>query len=65
MGFDDIPEAARSQPPLTTVRQPLVAKGSLAGDRLFELLAGSTATDELLAVELVVRGSSGQAPVQA
>jgi DNA-binding LacI/PurR family transcriptional regulator len=62
VGFDDIPEAARSQPPLTTVRQPLVAKGTLAGDRLSELLAGSTPTDEVLPVELVVRGSTGQAP---
>ena len=61
-GFDDIPEAARSQPPLTTVRQPLVRKGSLAGDRLFELLEGSKAPDALLPVELVVRDSTAPPP---
>ena len=62
VGFDDIPEAARSQPPLTTVRQPLVGKGTLAGDRLFELLDGSEAPDAVLPVELVVRESSAPAP---
>ena len=29
--FDDVPEAARATPPLTTVRQPHVEKGALAG----------------------------------
>jgi DNA-binding LacI/PurR family transcriptional regulator len=62
-GFDDIPEAAQSQPPLTTVRQPLVDKGLLAGDRLFELLAGSEPPDAVLPVQLVARGSTGPAPV--
>ena len=62
VGFDDIPEAARSQPPLTTVRQPLVGKGTLAGDRLFALLEGRAAPDEVLPVELVVRESTGPAP---
>jgi DNA-binding LacI/PurR family transcriptional regulator len=61
VGFDDIPEAARSQPPLTTVRQPLVPKGTLAGDRLFALLDGRTVPDAVLPVELVVRGSTGPA----
>jgi len=30
-GFDDIPAAAHTDPPLTTVRQPLSAKGRTAG----------------------------------
>jgi DNA-binding LacI/PurR family transcriptional regulator len=62
VGFDDIPEARRSQPALTTVRQPLVAKGTLAGDRLFDLLGGSERRDTVLPVELVVRDSTGPAP---
>jgi DNA-binding LacI/PurR family transcriptional regulator len=62
VGFDDIPEAARSQPPLTTVRQPLVGKGVLAGERLFALLEGNAAPDAVLPVELVVRESTGPAP---
>jgi DNA-binding LacI/PurR family transcriptional regulator len=61
-GFDDIAEAARSQPPLTTVRQPLVDKGALAGDRLLALLEGGAAQDAVLPVELVVRASTGPAP---
>jgi DNA-binding LacI/PurR family transcriptional regulator len=61
-GFDDIPEAARSQPALTTVRQPLVEKGTLAGDRLFELLDGGEPPDAVLPVELVARDSTGPAP---
>jgi DNA-binding LacI/PurR family transcriptional regulator len=65
VGFDDIPEAARSQPPLTTVRQPLVVKGILAGDRLLALLDGSAAPDAVLSVELVVRQSTGPPPASS
>jgi DNA-binding LacI/PurR family transcriptional regulator len=65
VGFDDIPEAARSQPALTTVRQPLVMKGILAGDRLFALLDGSSAPDAVLPVELVVRRSTGPPPASS
>jgi DNA-binding LacI/PurR family transcriptional regulator len=61
-GFDDIAEAARSHPPLTTVRQPLVDKGVLAGDRLFALLRGGAAPDAVLPVEFVARGSTAPAP---
>ena len=61
-GFDDIAEAVRAQPPLTTVRQPLVEKGALAGDRLFALLDGAAAPNVVLPVELVARGSTGPAP---
>jgi DNA-binding LacI/PurR family transcriptional regulator len=62
VGFDDIPEASRAQPPLTTVRQPLVGKGTVAGDRLFTLLDGTAAPDTVLPVELVVRESTAPAP---
>ncbi len=62
VGFDDIPETARSRRPLTTVRQPLVGKGMLAGERLFALLEGNPAPDAVLPVVLVVRRSSGPAP---
>jgi DNA-binding LacI/PurR family transcriptional regulator len=61
VGFDDIPEASRAQPPLTTVRQPLVGKGAEAGDRLFALLDGTAAPDAVLPVELVVRESTARA----
>jgi DNA-binding LacI/PurR family transcriptional regulator len=61
-GFDDIPEAAHSDPPLTTARQPLVEKGAVAGDMLMQLAAGSVPEDVTLPVELVVRGSTGPPP---
>jgi DNA-binding LacI/PurR family transcriptional regulator len=59
VGFDDLPAAAWAQPALTTVRQPLLEKGELAG----RLLIGEAAEREvILPVELVVRGSTGPPP---
>jgi len=55
VGFDDLPSAAGSLPPLTTIRQPLVEKGEIAG-RL--LTAAPTDHAAILPVELVVRGST-------
>ena len=40
VGFDDVPEAARSDPPLTTVHQDHVQKGLLAGRMLVARLEG-------------------------
>ena len=34
IGFDDMPFAARSQPPLTTVRQPILQTGAMAAESL-------------------------------
>jgi DNA-binding LacI/PurR family transcriptional regulator len=60
-GFDDVPEAATSTPPLTTVHQDHVAKGELAGRLLVAQLRGEEkeATDPLPA-RLVVRGSTAR-----
>ncbi len=58
-GFDDVPEAALSSPPLTTVRQPHDRKGTEAVRLLLEA-EGSPAVQ--LPAELVVRASSGPAP---
>ena len=41
VGFDDVPEASVSDPPLTTVRQPLAEKGRVAGRLALKLLAGA------------------------
>jgi DNA-binding LacI/PurR family transcriptional regulator len=59
VGFDDVPGAASSQPPLTTIRQPLLEKGEIVG-RL--LTSGPTEHAAILPVELVVRGSTGPPP---
>ena len=56
VGFDDIAAAATSDPPLTTIRQPLRAKGEAAARRL--LAPRQTRRHQILPTELVVRGST-------
>lgn len=61
-GFDDIPEASRSTPGLTTIRQPHVEKGLKAGRRLIAQLRGEDVQEsEILPSRLVVRGSTAPA----
>ncbi len=62
VGFDDIPEAARTTPPLSTVHQPHTEKGRVAMRTLLDRLAGRRVTSRVLPTRLVVRGSSGPAP---
>lgn len=63
IGFDDIPEASSSTPPLTTLAQPLQDLGAQALQMLVELLAGNEVPSRVhLPAELVVRGSTGPAP---
>ncbi len=58
-GYDDIELAAVTQPPLTTVRQDVVAWGQAAATRLLELIDDETAsTVDLPPPQLVVRGST-------
>jgi DNA-binding LacI/PurR family transcriptional regulator len=61
-GFDDIVDAARSNPPLTTVRQPLGEKGDAAGRLLFDLIEGKRVRKKTLPIELKVRESTGPPP---
>lgn len=59
VGFDDIPQAARMEPPLTTVHQPHVEKGQRAGRALISLLNGEPAQEtEPLPTRLIIRGST-------
>lgn len=63
IGFDDIPEAAKCDPPLTTISQPLQQMGAEAVQLLLKSLAGDTEVTHLhLPATLVARGSTGQAP---
>jgi DNA-binding LacI/PurR family transcriptional regulator len=59
VGFDDVPEAATSTPPLTTVRQPMLDVGRRAAEMLLARLHDKELPVEnrVLPVELVVRGS--------
>ena len=64
VGFDDLPVARWSSPPLTTVRQPLAEMGGLAARTVLRIARGETVeTPRLeLATELIVRDSTA-APV--
>ncbi|WP_327293932.1 MULTISPECIES: LacI family DNA-binding transcriptional regulator [unclassified Streptomyces] len=67
VGYDDSAFMNCTDPPLTTVRQPIEAMGKAAVELLGAQIAGGAVTsDELLfEPELVVRGSTGQAPGRA
>jgi alanine racemase len=60
IGYDDIPQAQWTQPPLTTVHQPMVEKGEIAVQRLLSLIAGETQSNPnvLLPTQLVIRQSA-------
>lgn len=58
IGFDDIPEAGRMAPKLSTVRQPGFEKGRVAGELLFRMLDGQAVEDKVeYRCELVLRES--------
>lgn len=61
VGFDDITFASLVEPPLTTVAQPTYRMGSLAMDRLLELIGGGDREPRRLVLDpqLVVRRSCG------
>jgi DNA-binding LacI/PurR family transcriptional regulator len=63
VGFEDVPEAARTTPTLTTVRQAHDEKGRAATGLLLDLLAGKKVPGKkILPTRLLVRGSSGPPP---
>ena len=55
VGFDDPPQLALADPPLTTIRQPAVEKGRVAARILFE---GGVPRQVVLPVTLVIRKST-------
>ncbi|MER9326796.1 substrate-binding domain-containing protein [Mesorhizobium sp. M0488] len=56
VGFDGVPEGAVSEPPLTTVAQPIAEMGRLAVKAILE--SDGQVRRQQLPVELIVRGSS-------
>ncbi len=58
IGFDDVPIAAQSNPPLTTVRQDLERGSAFMCDLLFKRIRGEDCSSILLPPELVTRGSA-------
>ena len=59
IGFDDIPAAAHTTPPLTTVRQPITRCGAMAAEILIDMIANPPAAPRrmVLPTELVIRDS--------
>jgi len=60
VGFDDIPEAAAADPPLTTVKQPIRTMGHEAVELLLRMIAGEDLAGAHVTLEtrLVVRQST-------
>jgi DNA-binding LacI/PurR family transcriptional regulator len=67
VGFDDIQSAAYINPPLTTVRQPLIKIGEIAARTLLDRIEGRTKYIPEIAIEpeLVVRRSTAPPPGDA
>ncbi|NUT47548.1 MAG: substrate-binding domain-containing protein, partial [Saccharothrix sp.] len=64
-GFDDQPFTQRSDPPLTTVRQPLAQMGATAAEFVLALADGRPVEHERLELptKLIVRGSTAAPPM--
>lgn len=64
VGFDGIPASARTDPPLTTVRQPITRCGALAAQLLIEMIDNPPSTPHrmILSTELDIRKSCGANP---
>jgi DNA-binding LacI/PurR family transcriptional regulator len=64
VGFDDLPVSAWTNPPLTTIRQPIIEKGRLAARMLIERMNGKGVdSPPPLKTSLVVRGSTSEARI--
>jgi LacI family repressor for deo operon, udp, cdd, tsx, nupC, and nupG len=60
VGFDDLFLASYTQPPLTTVHQPMRRMGQLAMESLFKLMSGTESEIRIrVDAELIVRESTG------
>ncbi|MFE2673198.1 LacI family DNA-binding transcriptional regulator [Streptomyces hygroscopicus] len=64
VGYDDSPLIAFTDPPLTTIRQPVQAMGQATVRTVLEEIGGTPAphTEFMFMPELVVRGSTAAAP---
>jgi LacI family transcriptional regulator len=59
VGFDDIPPAATSKPPFTTVRQPILLTGKTVAEMLIDMIEYPNPQPRrvVLPIELVIRSS--------
>jgi alanine racemase len=67
VGFDDLDVASRSNPPLTTVHQPIRQKGEESAKLLLRMIASpdqERPEHKMLETRLIIRASTGPAPVR-
>lgn len=62
VGYDDIPSAAYTNPPLTTIQQPSRAAGRRLAQMLLEQMNGAAPKEEIWTPKLIERASHGRAP---
>ena len=64
VGYDDMPLAVQTTPPLTTIRQPVQNMGALAVEAIIDLInnPGQTTRRIVLKPELIRRESCGVKP---
>jgi len=61
-GFDDVPMAEASHPPLTTINQPIYKIGQMVAEMLIKIIRGEALASRqiLLQPELIIRRSCGE-----
>lgn len=64
IGFDDLPMTAYTTPPLTTIRQDRIGLGRCGYFAINCLLGGLPIGSILLRAPLIIRDSTGPAPVE-
>jgi DNA-binding LacI/PurR family transcriptional regulator len=62
VGFDDVEDAARSTPPLTTVDQGLFHQGKVAARLLLDMIEGRSVELDLMPARQVRRASTAPPP---
>ncbi len=64
VSFDGIPSSAHTDPPLTTVRQPITRSGAMAAQLLIDMIENPSPTPRrmILSTELIIRKSCGANP---
>jgi DNA-binding LacI/PurR family transcriptional regulator len=68
VGFDDLDVAPHSNPPLTTIHQPIRQKGEESARLLLRMIANpdlERPEHKVLSTRLIIRGSTAQAPASA
>ncbi len=67
VGFDDLPTAGLSDPPLTTIRQPIRRIGAQAVETLVDILTNGPQPPRRITLntELVIRSSCGAPGLEA